>query len=375
MAAFAIVVSCVSVVPYGLAQAPAAPAAAAASARQLGTVTAIAGSVLTLSTDTGKTMTVTVADGAKVLQLAPGSTDLKTATPVVLTDIAVGDRVLAAGKPGDTSDTLTATRVVLMKSTAIAEKHASEQDEWKRQGMSGIVSAIAPDSGGAAITVTAGPRKVIVQATSTTTFRRYAGDSVKFNDARPSTLDQIHVGDQLSVRGPKSEDGTSLSAIEIVSGSFRNLSGIITAIDAGSGSITLKDLATKQTVKVSVTTNSDLRALPAEVAARFAARAKGETPAAAAPASASGSDAPGPRRSAGGDLSQMLARLPAQTLAGLKSGDAVMIVASASQTGTFTAVTLLSGVEPILSATPSGAAPMTLSPWSVGGGSPEGGGL
>jgi hypothetical protein len=338
-------------------------------------VTAIAGSLLTLSTDTGKTMTVTVADGAKVLQLAPGSTDLKTATPVALTDIAVGDRVLAAGKPGDTSDTLTATRVIVMKSTAIAEKHASEQDEWKRQGMSGLVSAITPDSGGAAITVTAGPRKVIVQATSTTTFRRYAGDSVKFNDAGPGTLDQIHVGDQLSVRGPKSADGSSLSAVEIVSGSFRNLSGIITAVDAGSGSITLKDLATKQTVKVAVTTNSDLRALPAEVAARFAARARGETPAAAAPASASGSETPGPRRSAGGDLSQMLARLPTQTLAGLKSGDAVMIVASASQTGTFIAVTLLSGVEPILSATPSGAAPMTLSPWSVGGGSPEGGGL
>ena len=70
----------------------------------------------------------------------------------------------------------------------------------------------------------------------------------------------------------------------------------------------------------------------------------------------------------------MISRLPGVTLAELKTGEAVMIVASqadpASQS--MTAVTLLSGVEPILAATPSGAPAMTLSPWSVGGGGPEG---
>ena len=73
------------------------------------------------------------------------------------------------------------------------------------------------------------------------------------------------------------------------------------------------------------------------------------------------------------DLSQMLSRLPAETLAGLKTGEAVMIVASASQPGKATAVTLLAGVEPILAAQPAGQA-MTLSPWSIGGGGDAGGG-
>ena len=84
----------------------------------------------------------------------------------------------------------------------------------------------------------------------------------------------------------------------------------------------------------------------------------------------------GPGHSAGGDLSQMLSRLPAQTLADLKVGEAVMIVASESTPGSdkVTAVTMLSGVEPILAATPSGTPAMTLSPWNVGGGAPEGGG-
>jgi hypothetical protein len=68
------------------------------------------------------------------------------------------------------------------------------------------------------------------------------------------------------------------------------------------------------------------------------------------------------------DLSQMLARLPEASLKDLHTGDAVMLVASQAQPGddALTAVTLLSGVEPILAATPKGGQAMTLSPWSVG---------
>ena len=71
----------------------------------------------------------------------------------------------------------------------------------------------------------------------------------------------------------------------------------------------------------------------------------------------------------------MLARLPDAKLTDLKPGDAVMVVASQTQpgAGSVTAVTMLSGVEPILAATPSGSPAMTLSPWSMGG-APEGGG-
>ena len=74
------------------------------------------------------------------------------------------------------------------------------------------------------------------------------------------------------------------------------------------------------------------------------------------------------------DLSQMLPRLPTETLGGLKVGDAVMMVATggAGDSAKSTAVTLLVGVEAILSASPSGQG-MTLSPWSLGGEGGEGG--
>ena len=70
----------------------------------------------------------------------------------------------------------------------------------------------------------------------------------------------------------------------------------------------------------------------------------------------------------------MLARFPTETLADLKVGDAVMIVASQPDPGSpVTAVTMLSGVESLLAAAPNGAPAMTLSPWNVGGGAPDAG--
>jgi co-chaperonin GroES (HSP10) len=363
-----------------------APAAAPAAARQLGTVTAVAGNSLTLKTDAGQVVVVRVADGARILQLAPGSTDLKTAQAIALTDIAAGDRVLVTGNAGESAAAFAASRVILMKSGDIAQKHEMEQADWQKRGTGGIVSAVDASTG--TLTVSVGAKKVAVNTSSKTQFRRYAGDSVKFEDAKPGTIAQIQVGDQLRVRGAKSEDGSSIQAEEVVSGSFKNLAGVIATIDAASGTLTLKDLTTKKTVTVLVTANSNVRTLPPQAAAMFAARAKGGAAGAGGaggssqPAAGQGAETPGGGRpggggrSAGGDLSQLVSRLPNKTIADLKVGDAVMIVASQSDPGSasVTAVTLLSGVEPILAATP-GAPSMTLSPWSIGGeGAPEGGG-
>jgi hypothetical protein len=359
-----------------------APAAAPAAARQIGTVTVVAGNSLTLKTDAGQEFSVAVTDGARILQLAPGSTDLKTAQAITLADIAVGDRVLVSGKAGDTASAFSASRVILMKSSDIAQKHEMEQADWQKRGTGGIVSAVDPATG--TLTVTVGAKKIAVNTSSKTQFRRYAGDSVKFEDAKPGTLAQIQVGDQLRVLGTKSDDGTSLQAEVVVSGSFKNLAGLIATLDAAKGTLTIKDLATKKMMTVMITANSNVRTLPPQAAAMFAARAKGAAgaggsgagaPQTAGQGDASGGGRPGGAGRAGGDLSQLVSRLPNKTIADLKVGDAVMIVASQADPGSnsVTAVTLLSGVEPILAATP-GAPSMTLSPWSLGGeGAPEGG--
>jgi hypothetical protein len=75
----------------------------------------------------------------------------------------------------------------------------------------------------------------------------------------------------------------------------------------------------------------------------------------------------------------MLSRMPAVSLSELNKGDAVMLVATEGTAGSGpTAITLLAGVEPILTAAPPGmnAAATVLSPWNLGqggGGGGEGG--
>ena len=365
---------------YGMAAQ--APAAAATAGPKIGTVKAVSGSAITLTTDAGQSVEITVADGARILQLAPGSKDLKSAQTITLSDISTGDRILVSGKQGDTGS-FTASRVILMKAQDIAQQHAAEQADWQKRGSGGLVSAVDEATG--TLTATMGAKKVEIHTSSATKFRRYAGASVKFEDAQPGTLAQIHAGDQVRVLGTRSDDGTSIQAEIVVSGSFLHLAGTIASIDAANGTFTLKDLTTKKMMTVKVTADSDVRKLPPQAAARFAARAKGDAaghagggnarPAAAANASAPG-DGQRRERAAGMDLSQILNRLPTETLSDLKVGDAVMVVASQAEplSSDVTAVTLLSGVEPILAAAPSGGASMSLSPWNVGGDEPDAGG-
>jgi hypothetical protein len=366
----------------GFGTAAMAQAPAAAAGRQIGTVKAISGSTISLTNDAGQPVAINLADGARILQLEPGSTDLKTAKIIALTDIAVGDRVLVTGKAGEDASSFAASRVILMKAGDLAQKHEAEQADWQKRGSGGIVSAV--DAGTGVVTVAVGAKKIQIDSSSSTKFRRYAGDSVKFEDAVPGTLAQIQPGDQLRVRGAKSDDGSSIQAEEIVSGSFKNLAGVIATLNAADGTLTLKDLATKKMMTVKVTANSSVRSLPPQAAEMFARRARGGAaggqarPAGGDQSAGGGAGRPegGAGRGGGGDLSQMVSRLPAGSISDLKVGAAVMIVASQADPGssTVTAVTLLSGVEPILAATPNGTPEMTLSPWNVGGGAPEGGG-
>lgn len=361
-----------------------------AAPRSSGTVKAISATGLTLTTPAGD-VSVTVPDAAKVLVVPPGSKDLKSATAGSLTDVVAGDKAIVTGTAGDTATSLHAVRVILMKADAIAQTHAAEDAAWAKGG-GGLVKSV--DAAGGKIVIASGLKTVTVLVTPATIVRHYSGDSVRFADAKVSTLAMIRAGDQLRVRGAKSADGMTITADELVAGTFRNYSGLIASIDATAGTITLKDLTTKKTVTVAVTSSSDVHRLPPMLAARVAAQMKGGAaagPGVGAPAGTgapAGAGGPGGMRGPGGpggddaqragragtDLSAMLSRLPAETLSGLKVGDAVMIVATlpGADSDKSTAVTLLTGVDAVLAASPSGQA-TTLSPWSIGGGEMGGG--
>ena len=118
-------------------------------------------------------------------------------------------------------------------------------------------------------------KTVTVNTTKSTVLLRYAPDSVKFGDAKPGTMDAIKPGDQLRARGTKNADGSQIAADEVVSGTFRNVAGLITEVDAANSTITVKDLITKKPVTVHVAPDVQMRRLPERMAQMLAMVLKG----------------------------------------------------------------------------------------------------
>ena len=360
--------------------------------RAVGSIKAITDNGITLASDSGEEIKVTLQDSARILRVAPGEKDLKNATPVQKQDLQVGDRILVRGKAGADTHSISAAAVIVMKQADVAGKRQQEREDWQKRGLGGLVTAV--DASSATITISmmsfSGSKSIAIHTTKDTVLRRYAPNSVKFDEAKVAPLDQIKVGDQLRARGTKNADATELAAEEVVSGSFRNLAGQITAVDPAANTLTLKDALSKQTVVVRVTGDAQLRKLPPEFAQRIAMRLKGGMAAGipGAGAAVGGGDRPrgqgaGQFPSAGGggmggrgggppDIQQILKRMPPASLTDLQKGDVVMIVSTEGDgAGAVTAITLLAGVEAILTAAPNASQAMMLSPWSLSPGNAE----
>ncbi len=372
-------------------------AAPGAVVRRIGAIKAIAGYEITLTPDSGPEIKVTVQPTARIVRIAPGEKDLKNAAPVQLQDLQVGDRILVGGKASSDNQSVVASSVVVMTRSDLEARHEQERQDWQKRGVGGLVSAVDPAAETIIISLSGlgGSKNVVVRTSKTTVVRRYAPDSVKFDDAKPSTVQEIHPGDQLRARGDRSADGSRVDAEEIVSGSFRNIAGTVNAIDTSSSTLSIHDLLSKKTVLVKITSDSQLRQLPAEMAQRIAARLKraalggaagdassagpsssGQATSSAAPGGGMGPGGNGGGGRPGGppDLQQMLSRMPAVSLTDLHKGDAVVIVATEGSGGAGTAITLLSGVEPILQAAPGGSGASILTPWSLSAPSGDAGG-
>lgn len=353
---------------------------ASSTVRPVGTVKSINGNAVMVTTDSGSDFTVLVQPTTRVLRMAPGQKDLKDAAPLSLADLQPGDRMIIRGSLADDGKSVVASSLLVMKKADIEQRLEQEREDWQKRGVGGLVNAIDLASGTVTLSTGAvGSKTITVRVSKETIVRRYAPESVRFQDAKPGTLEQIKAGDQLRARGALNAEGTELSAEEIVFGSFRNIAGTVTAIDSADNTLSVMDLFTKKPVSVKITADSQLRKVPPMVAQRIAIRLKGsppdsgqgasggnQSPAAKAEQAPGGAGGSHPRGA--GDLQQMLSRLPAVTLADLQKGDAVMLVTmQGSASSALNAVTLLTGVEPILTASPNGeGAAMLLSPWSLG---------
>ncbi|MEO8662430.1 MAG: hypothetical protein ABI693_28470 [Bryobacteraceae bacterium] len=328
----------------------------ATRSRVIGIITSIDAKGGTVKPDSGEPQSFGFLPETKIQKVAPGEKDLAKAQVIQPTDIQVGDRVRVLGVPAENNAGIIAQSVVVMSSGDIAQKQQQERMEWQKRGVGGLVVAadtaaneikikIPSLMGGEATTLT-------VALDAKTRMRRYAPDSVKFSDAKTATLAEVKAGDQLRALGNKSEDGTRLTAEEVVTGSFQTMAGTVTSVNVDANEILVKELGTNKPITVKVTADSNLRKM---FSFGGGGMPGGGMPGAGAPGGMrppGGPAAGGPGGMGGGrrpDAAQMMERLPKAILAEIKPGESIVVASTrGASADRITAITLLANADVII---------------------------
>ncbi|HEX5884374.1 MAG TPA: hypothetical protein VFY67_07495, partial [Pyrinomonadaceae bacterium] len=308
---------------------------------------------------------VSLGDKTTYKKLAPGETSLTNATDLTLADLAEGDRVMARGNVSEDRKSVPAAMVIVMTKGDLAKKQDAERAEWRRRGILGVITALKPETKEITISnrTMAGMQTVVIPVTDKTEMRRYAPDSIKFGDAKPSDFSELKVGDQLRALGDRGEDPLRFNPQKIVTGSFRTVGGVVTAVDAATGEIKINDLEKKKPLTIVIKQDAVLRKFPpaSEMGAMMAGRGPGgpggPPPAGGPPAQGArpqggggpGGGGPGGPRGGGFNINDMLERLPTVSIADVKVGDTIIVSSTQGVDPTrLTAISLVTGADTLL---------------------------
>ena len=346
--------------PASLAQANDPGIAAKHAIGEIKTIDAAA-KQLTIKTDAGSIVTVSLTDKTIYKKLAPGEQTLTNATDVTFTDLAEGDRVMARGTVSEDRKSVPASMVIVMTKGDLAKKQEAERAEWRRRGVLGVITALKPDTHEITISnrTMAGTQSIVIPVSDKTEMRRYAPDSIKFGDAKPSKFSELKVGDQLRALGDRTEDPLRFKPEKVVTGSFRTVGGVVTAVNAATGQIEIKELEKKTPLTIIVKQDAVLRKFPTEMGGmRGMGGGPGGPGGAPPPQGAQGQGAQGarPQGGPGGpggrpgfNINEMLERLPTITIADVKVGDTIIVSSTQGVDPTrLTAISLVSGADALL---------------------------
>ena len=324
--------------------------------------------LVTIKTDAGSEVMVFYSDRTTYKKLAPGETSLTNATDISFSDIGEGDRIYARGNVAEDRKSVTALQIIVMSKGDIAKKQDAERREWRVRGILGVISALKPESQEITIQSRAmgGTQSVILPVSDKTEMRRYAPDSIKFSDAKPSTFSELKVGDQLRALGDRAPDGTHFTPQKVVTGSFRTIAGVVTAIDPATKEIKINELEKKHPLTIVIKQDSVLRKFPAasEMGAMMGGF-RGAGGGAGGPGGAppqggqgqgqgarpqgAGPGGPGGPRGGGFNINDMLERLPTISVADVKVGDTIIVSSTQGVDPTrLTAIALVSGADTLL---------------------------
>lgn len=325
---------------------------------------------ITIKTDAGSMVTVSINDKTTYKRLAPGEQTLANAADIAFTDVGEGDRIMARGTVSEDRKSVPAVQIIVMTRGDLAKKQEAERLEWRRRGILGVITALKPDTKEITISnrTMAGLQSVVMQVSDKTEMHRYAPDSIKFGDANASTFAELKVGDQLRALGDRTEDPLRFNPQKIVSGSFRTVGGVVTAIDPATGEIKINELEKKTALTIVIKQDAVLRRVPpaSEMGMMMGGmRGQGGGPAGgqAAPGGQGQGQAPPAQRPQGGapgapgggpgrggfNINDMLERLPTIALADVKVGDTIIVSSTQGVDPTrLTAISLVAGADTLL---------------------------
>jgi hypothetical protein len=347
-----------------------------------GDVVSVESGKIVLQTKDG-TLDVTLTEKTEYKRVPPENPVLKAAVASSFADIGVGDKLMVTGIFPEDKKTLPARSVYLITKSDIAQRQAKDSERWAIRGISGRVASVDQMTKQIKIDVRglANTTSVVLTPKDDAKILRYAPNSVKFSEAKASSVNEIQPGDMLRALGDRSPDGASFAAEEIVTGAFRTVAGTVKAVDVTKNEVVITDAQTKKDITVELGSASVLKKFPAEMAQRMASFQPGQgggarpgvSPAGSGQGSGQGGGRPdgagaagsgqagpgGGGRGPGGarGIDDMLERFPNITAADLKAGDVIAV--SSSKTNTperITAIKLLAGVEPFLRAAQAQAA-------------------
>jgi len=316
---------------------------------------------LTIKTDAGSMVTISLNDKTTYKKLAPGEKSLTNATDVTFADLAEGDRVMARGTVSEDRKSVPAVQVIVMTKGDLAKKAEAERIEWRRRGVLGVITALKPEAKEITISnrTIAGTQSVVIALSDKTEMKRYAPDSIKFGDAKPSEFGELKVGDQLRALGERPADPLHFNAEKVVTGSFRTVGGVVTAVDPATGEIKINDLEKKRPLTIVIKQDAVLRRFPSEMGMMGGMRpGGGGAPGAGAPPAgggqpqqrpAGGPGAGGPGGRPGFNINDMLERLPTISIADVKVGDTIIVSSTQGVDPTrLTAISLVAGADTLL---------------------------
>ena len=328
---------------------------------------------LTIKTDAGSMVSVSLNDKTTYKKLNPGEQSLTNAADITFADLGEGDRVMARGTVSADQKSVPALQIIVMTKGDLAKKQEAERLEWRRRGILGVITALKPDTHEITISnrTMAGTQAVVIPVGDKTEMRRYAPDSIKFSDAKPSSFGELKVGDQLRALGDRTEDPLRFNPQKVVTGSFRTVGGVVSAVDPATGEIHIKDLEKKVPLTIIIKQDAVLRRFPAEMGMMGGfgrpGGGQGGAPAGGGAAPAAGGGQPqqgaqprpqgaggpggpgGPRPGGGFNINDMLERLPTISIADVKVGDTIIVSSTQGADPTrLTAISLIAGADTLL---------------------------